>query len=76
MQKFQFASPVKAATKDQTEKIYCFCKSVYNDDEILIGCDSVDYKWEWFNLFCVKLKRVPKGNWYCPVCCKGKKRKL
>ena len=68
-------SPIKA-TKDQTEKLYCFCKSAYTDDEIWIGCDSIECKWEWFHLSCVKLKRIPKGNWYCPVCRKGKKRKL
>ena len=51
----------------ENEKHYCSCKNIYNEDETWIGCDSDTCKWEWFHLTCFNLKRVPKGNWYCPV---------
>ena len=51
----------------EKEKHYRYCKSIYNEDETWIGCDSVTCKCEWFHLTCVNLKHVPKGNWYCPV---------
>ena len=53
----------------EKEKHYCHCKSIYNEDETWIGCDSEISKWEWFHLLtCINLKQVPKGNWYCPAC--------
>ena len=57
----------------EKEKHYCYYKSIYNEHETWIGCDSETCKWEWFYLTCVNLKRVPKGNWYCPVCRKKRK---
>ena len=56
----------------QRDKLYCFCNSPYSSDETWIGCDSEKFKWEWFHLSCVNLKRVPRNNWYCPDCCKEK----
>ena len=53
---------------EEKEKHYCYCKSIYNKDETWIGWDSETCKWEWFHLTCINLKRIPKGNWYCPVC--------
>ena len=52
----------------ENEKYYCYCESIYNEDETWIGCDSETSKWEWFHLTRVNLKRVPKANWYYPVC--------
>ena len=57
----------------EKEKYYCYCESIYNEDETWIGCDSETSKWEWFHLTRVNLKRVPKGNWYYPVCRKKRK---
>ena len=67
----------KAAKPAQVMKektLYCYCQTEYNDQETWIGCDSTSCKWAWFHLECVKLKRVPKGNWYCPKCRKAKKK--
>ncbi|XP_057290910.1 uncharacterized protein LOC130613608 [Hydractinia symbiolongicarpus] len=58
-----------------SEKMYCLCQ--YNpNDETFIGCDSTSCKHEWFHLSCVKLKRVPKGSWYCLLCRKARKQKV
>ena len=43
----------------QKDKLYCFCNSPYSSDETWIGCDSEKCKWEWFNLFCENVTRVP-----------------
>ena len=58
----------KKKVDGEKEKHYCYCESIYNEDGTWIGCDSETCKWEWFHLTCVSLKRVPKGNWHCPVC--------
>ncbi len=54
-------------------KSYCICNSKHSDTETWIGCDAVDCKREWFHLSCLKLKRIPKGIWYCKECRKAKK---
>ena len=58
----------------QKDKLYCFCNSPYSSDETWIGCDSEKCKWEWFHLFRENVTRVPRNNWYCPVCCKEKQK--
>ena len=58
--------------KTKTAKLYCICQSEYNDKHTWIGCDSELCKSEWFHLDCVKIKRIPKGSWYCPDCRKSK----
>ncbi len=39
-----------------------------NKDDQLIGCDGDNCSVEWFHLKCLRIKRVPKGKWYCPDC--------
>ena len=46
--------------------VFCYCKE--SRDGTLIGCDFPNCKIEWFHLSCLKLKSIPKGNWYCPDC--------
>ena len=62
----------KPIAKDQ---LYCYCNSKHDDRETWIGCDAVDCKRQWFHPQCVKMKRIPKGIWYCPDCRKAKKSK-
>lgn len=49
-------------------EIYCICKKP-QDDRKYVGCDNGACNMKWFHLDCVGIKRVPKGTWYCPVCC-------
>jgi len=69
------SQPNALARQGVEEKLFCVCKSKHSDDESWIGCDAVSCKTEWFHTSCMKIKRVPKGNWYCPDCRKDKKRK-
>ena len=32
----------------------------------MIFCDNDDCPIQWFHTSCLKMKRVPKGKWFCP----------
>ncbi|KAL3843252.1 hypothetical protein ACJMK2_021194 [Sinanodonta woodiana] len=55
-------------TTDQNILI-CICQTLYNPDtDDVIGCDDENCPYMWFHFKCMKIKRVPKGAWICPVC--------
>ena len=45
---------------------YCICGKPAEGK--MIGCDNKECEYEWFHLKCLNLKRIPKGDWYCPDC--------
>ena len=45
-------------------KLYCFCQTPYDDTKSYIGCDNSGCKYEWFHLKCVKIKKIPSGDWF------------
>ena len=53
--------------------IYCYFKKAHTENDEMIGCDSENYKYQWINFTCAKLKHPPKGVWYCKECKKQKK---
>ncbi len=47
------------------DNITCFiCDDGNNEDKIIL-CDNCD---NGFHTFCLNLKKVPSGSWYCPKC--------
>ena len=66
---------LKEPRDNSKDPLYCFCNSKHNDRETWIGCVAVDCKRQWFHPQCVRIKRLPKGKWYCPDCRKTKKVK-
>ncbi|RKP25395.1 plan Homeodomain finger of tumor Supressor Ing4 [Syncephalis pseudoplumigaleata] len=56
---------------DPNEPTYCFCQQVSFGE--MVACDNPDCDIEWFHFECVGLKQLPKGEWFCPNCRKGKK---
>lgn len=48
-----------------TENTTCFICADGNNEDKLILCDSCD---NGFHTFCLNLKKVPGGSWYCPKC--------
>ena len=57
--------------KDSTEDnlIICTCRTVYRPDkDNVIACDNENCPYVWFHFKCVKIRRVPKGAWYCSKC--------
>ena len=52
---------------DHTES-WCYC----NQPEFgeMIMCDNKSCTIKWFHFDCLRLRRAPKGKWYCPSCAK------
>lgn len=46
---------------------WCICKMDENEDD-MIFCESKNCKTKWFHLKCMRIKRIPKGKWFCPNC--------
>ena len=64
-----------AASESVASGNYCVtvCRGV-DDGITMICCDDENCSVQWFHTRCMKLKRVPKGKWFCPQC-KPTKRK-
>ena len=46
------------------------------DEHDMIQCDNKNCKIIWFHQKCVRIKQIPKGNWFCSGCKKlNKSRK-
>lgn len=62
-------APVDVNNNDSQEEVICLCQKVYDETEDdVIGCDGENCNYHWFHFKCVKLKRAPKGTWFCPKC--------
>lgn len=48
-------------------KIYCKCAGAIHDP-MMIACDNVSCKHEWFHYQCVGITTPPDGEWYCEDC--------
>ena len=44
------------------------------DEDDLIMCESKTCKIQWFQIKYMRIKKIPKGKWFC-VKCKTKKQK-
>ena len=49
-----------------SEELWCICREPEYGQ--MIACDNDQCPIVWFHTACLKLKRVPQGNWYCPEC--------
>ena len=56
------------------EPSYCYCGGPEDAGDML-ACDHEECKLQWYHLHCLKIKRVPKGKWFCPECRKSTKNK-
>ena len=52
---------------------WCMCKMDGTEDD-LIMCEDSSCKIIWFHFKCMRIKKIPKGKWFCPEC--RKKRKI
>ena len=55
------------------KELYCYCRKSFDENLQMVGCNNVDCKYKWIHFTCAKLKRPPKGAWYCKDCKNGKK---
>ena len=44
------------------------------DEDDLIMCESKTCKIQWFQIKYMRIKKIPKGKWFC-VKCKTKKKR-
>ena len=49
---------------------WCFCRMGENEDN-MIQCENKNCNISWFHQKCVRIKKVPKGRWFCPDCRKN-----
>lgn len=59
--------------KDQEEddKLYCVCKTRYDEDRVMIACDRCD---EWYHTQCVNMPDLEVDlvdQFFCPICVKS-----
>ncbi len=56
-----------AASESVASGNYCVCRGV-DDGITMICCDDENCSVQWFHTRCMKVKRMPKGKWFCPQC--------
>ena len=62
-----------STNSDKSQDKWCICKMSEDEDD-LIMCESKSCKIQWFHIKCMRIKKIPKGKWFC-VKCKTKKTK-
>ena len=57
-----------------TSSSHCFCNKSKSCDhgDSMIACENKKCQIKWFHRSCIQLKRIPKGGWLCPECCKSR----
>ena len=45
--------------------IYCSCRGS-KSGRYMVECDNPSCQYQWYHYECVRIKRAPKGLWYCP----------
>ena len=63
----QAASPTCVPATDGFTVGYCVCRGP-DDGRKMICCDNSLCTVQWYHVRCLKLKNVPKGKLYCPLC--------
>lgn len=59
---------------DQDELLWCYCRQPECEGQEMIACDDNTCRIQWFHISCLRLKKVPKGKWFCPDCRKLKSK--
>jgi hypothetical protein len=56
----------KSTQDNDKEAIWCFCSQPNYGN--MIGCSNDNCTIQWFHFDCLRIRRAPKGDWYCPSC--------
>ena len=65
--------PSNAVIQSGNTSKHCICGGE-DDGQKMICCDIENCCVQWYHVKCLKVKRVPRGKWFCPQC-KTVKRK-
>ena len=55
-----------SADDEDYDKLWCYCNQPSYG--FMISCDNDSCPIEWFHGDCLRIRRPPKGKWYCPSC--------
>ena len=66
----------ESISKIAENELWCYCQQPEGDEE-MIACDDNTCRIQWFHVSCLRIKKIPKGKWFCPDCrkCKSKLKK-
>ena len=53
-------------TESETNELWCYCQQPGYGEMIM--CDNPECTIRWFHFDCLRIRRPPKGKWYCPSC--------
>ena len=56
---------VNEQSEDELDE-WCYCRKGSSGQ--MICCDSKDCPIQWYHTTCLKIKKIPKGKWFCPSC--------
>ena len=45
---------------------WCYCKEAKGGS--MIGCENPSCSIKWFHMKCLRMRKQPKGKWFCPTC--------
>lgn len=48
------------------DELWCYCNQPGYGEMIM--CDNPECTIQWFHFDCLRIRRPPKGKWYCPSC--------
>ncbi|XP_013382110.1 uncharacterized protein LOC106152913 [Lingula anatina] len=54
-------------SSNSQEPKYCICNGS-DDGRKMVACDNENCSTVWYHMSCIKMKRVPKGRWFCNKC--------
>ncbi|KZT74661.1 hypothetical protein DAEQUDRAFT_734278 [Daedalea quercina L-15889] len=64
----EIADPGEVKEQNQDDKLYCICKTRYDEDRAMIACDRCD---EWYHTQCVNMPELEidlVDQFICPLC--------
>ena len=53
-----------STNSDKSQDKWCICK-MSEDEDGLVMCESKTCKIQWFHIKCMRIKKIPKGKWFC-----------
>ena len=59
--------PSNGVVQSGSTSKYCICGGE-DDGQQMVCCDNENCCVQWYHVKCLKVKRVPKGKWFCPQC--------
>lgn len=56
----------RSTVATSTVPTFCICNGP--DIGLMIYCENVNCQIKWFHVECMKIIKIPEGDWFCPQC--------